>query len=400
MVSVQTRTDAVIHGENDYVLNTYSRPPFVLVQGDGMMLYDSEGKAYQDWVAGIAVNALGYGDEGLHDAIQQQISTGIMHVSNLYHTAPHVEVAQMLVEHSFADRVYFCNSGAEANEGAIKFARKRQYKLGNHEKTEIVTFTGGFHGRTMGALATTPREKYQRPFAPLMPGVTVAEFNNIESAKAAIGPQTAAVIVEPVQGEGGINPADVAFLQAVRQFCDEHGAALIFDEVQCGVGRTGTLWAHEPSGVTPDIMTLAKPLAGGLPVGAVLVTDTIASMIEPGDHGSTFAAGPVVMAAAREVLSRVTDPAFLAQVNETASYLMDKLVEIDSPHIQEIRGRGLMIGIQLDIESKALVDAGYDAGLLMVGAGPNVLRLVPPLIATKSDVDTLIERLAPMFAAL
>lgn len=399
-MSMQTRADAIIHGENDYLLNTYSRPPFVLVHGEGMTLFDTEGRAYQDWVSGIAVNALGYGDAGLMNAIQQQLATGMLHVSNLYHTAPHVEVAQLLVARSFADRVYFCNSGAEANEGALKFARKRQYKLERYDKTQIVTFTDGFHGRTMGALAATPREKYQKPFAPLMPGVVVAEFNNIDSAKAAIGPQTAAVIVEPVQGEGGVNPAEPAFLQALRELCDEHDAALIFDEVQCGVGRTGTLWAHEQSGVVPDMMTLAKPLAGGLPVGAVLVNEKIAAAIEPGDHGSTFAGGPMVMAAAREVLTRIGDEDFLEQVRETGAYLMERLSEINSPHIQQVRGRGLMVGIALDVSAKPLVEAGYEAGLLMVSAGADVLRLVPPLIATKSDVDTLVDRLTDLFAAL
>ncbi|MFW5772497.1 MAG: aspartate aminotransferase family protein, partial [Phototrophicaceae bacterium] len=296
--NIPTLTDKVVQGEQIYLVPTYARAPFVLVHGEGVTLYDSEGNAYTDWTAGIAVNALGYGDSGLEQAISSQLANGLLHVSNLYHTAPHVELARALVEHSFADRVFFCNSGTEANEAAIKFARKVAYAQQLTGKHEIVTFSDGFHGRTMGSLAITPRSAYQEPFAPMMPGVRAATFNDIDSARAAIGPHTAAVFVEPVQGEGGIHVADKSFLRALRQLCDEHNALLVFDEVQCGVGRTGTLWAHEASGVTPDIMTLAKPLAGGLPIGGVLVTERVASALKPGDHGSTFGGGPLITAAA------------------------------------------------------------------------------------------------------
>lgn len=398
MFSLPTLTDQIMQGENDYLVQNYKRPPFVLVHGEGMTLYDSEGNAYLDWVAGIAVNALGYKDAGLMDAITAQLAHGMIHVSNLYHTAPHVELAKMLVEKSFANRAFFCNSGTEANEGALKFARKVAYEAGKSEKTEIVAFTGAFHGRTMGALALTPREKYQKPFGPMLPGVITAEFNNIESASAAIGPNTAAVFVEPIQGEGGINIASNEFLRVLRELCDEHDALLIFDEIQCGVGRTGTLWAHESSGVSPDMMTIAKPLAGGLPIGAVLVTEAVASAIKPGDHGTTFAGGPVVTGAALEVLRRVSEPEFLAQVSETGAYLMERLVEINSPLIQEVRGRGLMAALELTIEANPVIEAGYEQGLLLVNAGPNVLRFVPPLIADKSHVDTLVERLTVILA--
>lgn len=398
MFSLPTLTDQIMQGENDYLVQNYKRPPFVLVHGEGMTLYDSEGNAYLDWVAGIAVNALGYKDAGLMDAITAQLAHGMIHVSNLYHTAPHVELAKMLVEKSFANRAFFCNSGTEANEGALKFARKVAYEAGKPEKTEIVAFTGAFHGRTMGALALTPREKYQKPFGPMLSGVITAEFNNIESASAAIGPNTAAVFVEPIQGEGGINIASNEFLRVLRELCDEHDALLIFDEIQCGVGRTGTLWAHESSGVSPDMMTIAKPLAGGLPIGAVLVTEAVASAIKPGDHGTTFAGGPVVTGAALEVLRRVSEPEFLAQVSETGAYLMERLVEINSPLIQEVRGRGLMVALELTIEANPVIEAGYEQGLLLVNAGPNVLRFVPPLIADKSHVDTLVERLTVILA--
>ncbi|HLV34081.1 MAG TPA: aspartate aminotransferase family protein [Spirillospora sp.] len=386
-------TQQVIDLEQTYVVQSYARPPFVLARGEGVTLYDTEGNAYLDFVAGIAVNALGYGDADITAAIQQALSNGVLHVSNLYHTAPHAELAALLCEKSFADRVLFCNSGAEANEGAIKFARKVAYEKGKTDKTEIVTFTNGFHGRTIGALAVTPKEKYQKPFAPLMPGAVLAEFNSIESAQAAIGPKTAGVIVEPIQGEGGINPATPEFLRALRELCDKHDAVLIFDEIQCGLGRTGTLWAHEQYGVTPDIMTLAKPLANGLPMGAVLCTEAVASAIKPGDHGSTFAGGLLVASVAKVVVERISQPEFLAHVTEVGAYLMERLAEINSPLIKEVRGRGLMAGIELTIPAVPLVKEGFRQGLLTVNAGDNVLRFVPPLIIEKKHIDAMIEKL-------
>lgn len=392
-----TMTDQIIQDEADYLVQTYKRPPFVLVGGDGVTLFDSEGNAYVDWVAGIAVNALGYGDDGIDGVMQQQMGQGMLHVSNLYHTAPHVQLAKTLVENSFADRAFFCNSGTEANEAALKFARKVAYMNGAQGKHEIITFTNGFHGRSMGALAMTPREKYQKPFAPMMPGVHVATFNDIDSVKALINENTAAVIVEPVQGEGGINVAETEFLRQLRELCDQYDALLIFDEVQCGLGRTGKLWGHEHSGVTPDIMTLAKPLASGLPIGAVLVTEKVASAIQPGDHGSTFAGGPFVTSVAHEVVQRVNQPDFLAHVNEVGDYLVERLHDINSPLIKEVRGRGLMVAMELTVESAPFIQKGYEHGLLLVNAGPNVLRFVPPLIIEKQHVDTLIESLTTLF---
>jgi acetylornithine/N-succinyldiaminopimelate aminotransferase len=385
-------TDQVIADEGDYIVQTYKRAPFVLVHGEGVHLFDSDGNVYLDWVAGIAVNALGYQNEELTMAIQTA-AKGLIHVSNLYLTAPQVDLAKMLVEKSFADRVFFSNSGTEANEGAIKFARKVAYEKGLTDKTEVVCFTGAFHGRTMGSLAITPRDKYQKPFLPLMPGAVVAEFNNLDSAKQAIGAKTAAVIVEPVQGEGGIYSATPEFLRGLRDLCDQNGAVLIFDEVQCGVGRTGTLWAYEASGVTPDIMTIAKPLAGGLPIGAILMTDAVAGAMHPGEHGTTFAGGPLVTSAAKTVLNRVSQPEFLTHVNEVGDYLVERLSEINSPLIKEVRGRGLMVALELTIDTTDIIDAGYKHGLIMVNAGTNVIRLVPPLIIEKKHVDELAEKL-------
>ena len=386
-------TEHIIELEQDYLVQTYKRPPFVLSHGEGVYLYDTTGKKYLDTVAGIAVNALGYADPDVTAAIQGAAG-GLIHISNLYHTAPHAELAAALVEKSFADRVFFSNSGAEANEGAIKFARKVAYNKGlGEQKTEIVCFSHAFHGRTIGTVSLTPKEKYQKPFKPLLQNVIVSEFNDVAAAQAVIGPQTAAVIVEPVQGEGGIHAATPEFLQALRDLCDQHEAILIFDEIQCGVGRTGTLWAHEFSGVTPDIMTLAKPLAGGLPIGAILVKQAIADAMEPGDHGSTFAGGPLVTTVAKVVLDKVSQPDFIAQVNEVGEYLMERLAEINSPLIKEIRGRGLMVGMELHVDVSPLVSKGYEHGLLMVNAGENVLRFVPPLVIEKQHVDELVDKL-------
>lgn len=376
-----------------HLVQTYGRPPFILSHGEGTTLYDTTGKAYQDWVAGIAVNALGYADPDVTAAIQAA-SAGLLHVSNLYNTAPHIELAALLCEVSFADRVFFSNSGTEANEGAIKFARKVAYANGQPEKTEIVSFTEAFHGRTLGSLALTPKEKYQAPFRPLLPGAVFATFNDVESAKAAITAKTAAVIVEPLQGEGGIHAATPEFLQALRDLCDEHGALLIFDEIQCGVGRTGKLWAYEHYDITPDIMTLAKPLAGGLPIGAILTTEAVASTLKPGDHGSTFAGGPFVTAVANVVLNKIRQPAFLQSVSEVGEYLMERLAEINSPLIKDVRGKGLMQGVELTVSAGPLIQAGYEKGLLLVNAGDNVLRLIPPLIVQKTDVDNLITTLS------
>lgn len=394
-----TLTDELMRQENQFIVQSYKRAPFVLVHGEGVNLYDTEGNAYLDWVAGIAVNALGYGDPELTRAVQQA-ALGLIHVSNLYVTAPQVELAALLCEKSFADKVFFSNSGAEANEGAIKFARKFAYENGQPDKVEIICFDGAFHGRTMGTLSLTPKDKYQTGFKPLLPGVFVAKYNDLDSVKAHISEKTAAVILEPVQGEGGIYSATPEFVRGLRALCDEYGALLIFDEIQCGVGRTGTLWAYEQLGVTPDIMTAAKPLAGGLPIGALMVTQAVANAIHYGDHGSTFAGGPFVTSAAKVVLQRVSQPEFLTHVREVGEYLKDRLLEINSPLIKEVRGKGLMVGLEITVDASKVVEAGYKRGLIMVNAGPNVIRFVPPLIVEKAHVDLLVERLTTIFAEI
>ncbi len=375
-----------------YVLNTYARAPFVLVRGQGAELTDGDGKTYLDFAAGISVNALGHADPELVAAVSEQMAQ-LGHVCNLFYSAPQAELAEMLCQHSFADKVYFANSGAEAVEAAIKFARKYARETYGPGKTGLVAFSGAFHGRTAGALALTAREKYQAPFRPLLPGVTFAPFNDPLAAEKVIGPETCAVFVEPVQGEGGIHPATPGFLQTLRALCDRYGALLIFDEIQCGMGRTGKLWAYEHFGVQPDMMTIAKALGGGLPIGATLLTERVAEVMAVGDHGSTFAGGPVVCRAAQVVLKRVSQPEFLAQVAEKGALLKERLCELNSPHLVEVRGLGLMIGVEFDQDVAPLIQAGHAHGVLMINAGPRVLRLLPPLIVSEAQIEQFITML-------
>lgn len=389
----------IIELEKRYVVGTYARAPFVLERGQGCWVYDTEGKAYLDCAAGIAVNALGHAHPDLVAALVQQANT-LWHVSNLYHTAPHARLAQRLCESSFADKVFFTNSGAEANEGAFKFARKWAREHFGPDKTAIVAFTGAFHGRTFATLAATPREKYQAPFRPLLAGVRIAPFDDLAGASTVIGDDVCAVIVEPIQGEGGIHPATPEFLAGLRQLCDRHNALLIFDEIQCGLGRSGTLWAHQAGGVTPDILTAAKPLAGGLPMGAILMTERVAEVMHVGEHGTTFAASPLVAAVAEAAFSLINRQEFLSEVAAKGAYLKERLEELNSPHIKQVRGRGLMIGVDLDLPAAKLIAAGYGQGLLLINAGPDTLRLVPPLIITRPEIDVLIERLASAFQTL
>ena len=380
-----------------HVVQTYKRAPVVIDHGQGMTLYDTEGRAYLDFVAGIAVMALGHSDPGVVAAIQEQAGR-LMHVSNLFYTEPMARLAAQLCELSFADRVFFCNSGSEANEGAIKFARRYAKANGHDDKTQIVSFEHAFHGRTMGALAITPKEAYQAPFRPLMPDAILAPFNDVAALDTIITERTCAVFVEPVQGEGGVYPATAEFMQALRAHCDRVDALLICDEVQCGLGRTGDLWAHTALGVTPDIMTLAKPLASGLPIGAILCTEAVAGKLKYGEHGSTFAGGPLTCHVAEYVLDRIADSAFLEHVSAMGDYLRERLSEINSPHIKQVRGRGLMVGVELDIEASRIIDQGPANGVLLVGAGANVIRLVPPLIVERSHIDTLAEVLTTILA--
>lgn len=374
------------------MVGTYGRAPVVLVSGKGCKLYDVEGREYLDMTSGIAVNALGHCDPDWVKAVADQAHV-LTHVSNVYYSVPQVELAKRLVDCSFADRVFFTNSGAEANEAAIKFARKFQRHSNPDVKdpaTEFISFTNSFHGRTMGALALTSKEQYRTPFEPVMPGVTFVEYGNIKATQELIRRgKTAAVFVEPIQGEGGIYSATKEFLEFLRTACDDAGALLVFDEVQCGLGRTGYLWAHEAYGIFPDIMTLAKPLAGGLPIGAALVTERVASSINYGDHGSTFAGGSLVCNAALTVLEKISKPEFLSSVSKKGLYLKEILQQKlgRNSHVKEIRGLGFIIGIELDVPASPLVSACRNSGLLVLTAGKgNVVRLVPPLTVTEQEL--------------
>ena len=376
-----------------YLVPTYQRPEVEFVRGKGLELFDKAGNRYLDLASGIAVNALGHADPGWLKAVTEQAGR-LSHVSNLYLSAPHVELARRLAENSFADQVFFSNSGAEANEAALKFARRWAGAQGRHDQTGVVAFEGGFHGRTVGALSMTWKEKFKTPFQPLMPGVTFAPFNDLKAAKQAITDEICAVFVEPVQGESGVWPATEDFLQGLRGRCDEVGALLVFDEVQCGLGRTGTLWAYEQAEVTPDIMTLAKPLAGGLPIGATLVRQEIGEAIEVGDHGSTFAGGALVCAAANAVLDRIMDPDLLESVKDNGEYALEFLRNSSWPHVKDVRGRGLLVGVEFDRPVKPLIEAALAAGVVVINAGDNVLRLCPPLVIERDQLDEGLEMLA------
>lgn len=387
-------TQEIIDLEKQYVLGVYGRPPFVFSHGEGATLYDTEGKAYLDCVSGIAVNALGYGDAEMKTALQEVMDSGVYHLSNLYHTAPHARLAQMLCTHSFADKVHFCLTGADANEGAFKFARRYAYEKAVDDKYCILAFSDAFHGRLFGSLAATPRPKYQEAFQPLMPGVRFANYNDLDSARSYMDERICAIIVEPLQGEGGVNLATPEFLRGLREMADAVDALLIYDEVQCGMGRTGHLWGYQSivgDDVPPDIMTLAKSLAGGLPIGAICMSQKVADAIHPGDHASTFAGNPLTTNVACNVLGRIAQPAFLESVQAKGQLLQDMLSELNSPHIQEIRGRGLIVGAQLNIDVDPVVAQGYEAGLLTVSAGTDVLRFVPPLIITEAELETAVK---------
>jgi predicted acetylornithine/succinylornithine family transaminase len=370
------------------LLGVYRPAEPLFVSAAGCRLYDEHGTAYLDFASGIGVNALGYGDEGIAAAARAALGRGLVHTSNLYRTAAPAALADALAALSFADRVFFCNSGAEANEAAFKFARRWARGRGGAAKHEIVALRGAFHGRLFGALAATDRPSMQEPFAPLMPGVRFIDVDEAAAAAAIDRERTAAIIVEPVQGEGGVQPLPAAFLARLRELADAADALLIFDEVQCGLGRTGHLFAYEASGVVPDILTLAKPLAGGLPMGAALLTDRVAAAIQPGDHATTFGGGPFVSSVALEVVHRIAEPAFLARVRQRGEQLERRLQRLRSlPAVSETRRAGLMAGIELGISAAPIVAAAVQAGLLVTAAGERVIRLLPPLVIDADELD-------------
>jgi len=376
------------------ILGTYKRAPMELVRGEGVHLYDSTGKAYLDFASGIAVNAFGYGDAGIARAIEGALATGLIHVSNLYRTAPGEELAQALVDRSFASSVFFCNSGAEANEGAFKIARKWGRSL-SPEKTGLVSLRGAFHGRLFATLAATDRAAYQTPFMPLAPGVSITE-RTIEDLDAVLDAKTVAgVIVEPVQGEGGVRVIDRGLLAELRAMTHERQIALIFDEIQCGLGRTGSLFAYEQTGVVPDMVTLAKPLAGGLPMGAILMSAPLAAAMSPGDHGTTFGGGPLVASVALHVFNRLADPALLEQVQVNGAWLGEELNAMArrTGRVRAVRGKGYMWGLDVVEQAGGVVSRALEAGLLILSAGDYTLRLLPPLVMTRDELKDGLARL-------
>ena len=368
------------------ILGTYKRAPVEFVRGSGVRLFDAEGNSYLDFVSGIAVNALGYDDAGLKQAMHAA-ADGLVHTSNLYSTAPGERLAATLVARSFADKVFFCNSGAEANEGAFKFAR-RWARTKGEAKHEIISLRGAFHGRLFGTLAATDRPAYRLPFRPLTPGVSISERDLADLDAALSADTTAALIAEPVQGEGGVRVLDPGFLRELRAMTKERDVALILDEIQCGLGRTGTLFAYEQAGIEPDLLTLAKPLAGGLPMGAILMTDEIASTIKPGDHGTTFGGGPFVSSVALHVLERLSDPALLRHVREVGAWFGEELNEIAhrTSRIRQVRGMGLMWGVDVMGTAAHVVSEALAHGLLVCSAGEYTVRLLPPLVATQEEL--------------
>lgn len=376
--------------ESKYIMHTYNRFNIVLDHGEGCYIYDEKNKKYLDMGSGIAVSSLGHNHPVLSKALETQLHK-LLHTSNLYYTKPQIEAASLLIKYSDFDKVFFCNSGAEANEAAIKIARKYG-SCKSEDKVEIITLEGGFHGRTYGSLTATAQEKYQAPFKPLVPGFSYAKFNDLESMKELISEKTCGVIVEVIQGESGIHIADSHYLQEVEKLCKQYDALLIIDEVQTGMGRTGSLFAYSQFGIQPDLVTTAKGLGAGLPIGAVLAKEK-ANVLLPGDHGTTFGGNLLATTAAKVVLTTLCEEGLLTQINEISEYLKSQLEELKLSEelIVDVRGKGLMLGVELSVAAKPVIDKCVEKGLLLIGAGEKVIRFLPPLILEKAHVDEAIE---------
>ncbi len=382
----------IIELSERFLATTYSRFPVAIVRGEGCRVWDADGMEYLDFVSGLAVNNLGHCHPRVVETIREQASR-LLHISNLYHIETQARLAEALCQHSFADRVFFCNSGAEANEAAIKLTRKYFDDRGEGERYRIITATNSFHGRTMATLSATGQEKFHKGFYPLMDGFTYVEFNDIEGLRKTIDDKTAAIMLEPLQGEGGVHLSDDDYLRKVRFICDEHGILLILDEVQTGMGRTGRLFAYEHYGITPDIMTLAKGLGGGLPIGAMLAREDIASSFTPGTHASTFGGNPLVTSAGLAVMDLLLEEGFLKGVEEKGLYLMEGLNALKQSFdfIKDVRGKGLMIGMELSIPGSDIVRSSLDKGLLINCTCEKILRFLPPLIVTQDEINSMFE---------
>jgi len=397
-------TGKIIEDANHYLMPTYSRFPIVLRKGRGVKVWDTNGKEYLDFVGGIAVNVLGHCHPKVVVAIQKQAQR-LIHVSNLYHIEPQVKLAKLLVTHSFADKVFFCNSGAEANEAAIKIARKYAKEHLGPERYEIISALNSFHGRTIATLSATGQTKFQKGFEPLLPGFKHVPFNDIDALGAAITGNTCAVMLEPIQAEGGVNLPLEGYLKQVRELCDEKKLLLVFDEVQTGMGRTGKLFAYEHYGIQPDIMSLAKGLGGGVPIGAMLASDEVSTAFQPRTHASTFGGNPLVCAASLATIEALLEDGFiLDQCNRMSRYLMESLNQLKHEYqgkVVDIRGKGLLVGMELLRDAVPYVSACMDRGILvgLAGAG-NILRFTPPLIVEGKDIDHMIDVLEDVLEKL
>jgi acetylornithine/N-succinyldiaminopimelate aminotransferase len=383
--NIMNRADKVI-------AKTYTRFPIVITKGKGCSLWDAEGKKYMDFVSGIAVCNLGHAHPKVSAALSKQAGV-LLHVSNLYYTEPQIELAYRLTQNSFADRVFFCNSGAEANEAAIKLARKYFKDKGEKERYRIVTMEKSFHGRTMATLSATGQDKIKKGFEPILEGFDYIPFNDVDALRKSIGPSTCAVLLEPIQGEGGVRCPDPDYLKAVRRLCDETGVLLIFDEIQTGMGRTGKFFAYEHFGIKPDIMTLAKALANGLPIGAMLASEEVAQAFGPGAHASTFGGTPIITAASVQVVKVLLEENIIHHCAEMGTYFKERLSELKAKHgsIVDVRGMGLLLGMKLKIEGNTIVNSCMEKGFLINCIQGNILRFIPPLIVEKEEIDALVE---------
>ena len=393
-------TKTLMEWSAKYHTPNYGRTPLVLVRGEGTRVWDSDNREYLDFTTGIAVTGLGHCHPVITGAIREAAAT-LLHVSNIFHNAPQVHLAKLLVEHSFADRVFFCNSGAEANEAALKVVRKYAKERLSTDRYEVIATNNSFHGRTLATVSATGQPKYHHGFEPLMPGFKHVPYNDLRAMERALDSHTAAILVEPIQGEGGVNIPDDGYLAGLRKLCDDSGALLVFDEVQTGVGRTGRLWAYQHWGVEPDVMTLAKALANGIPIGAMLCREDVASALTAGSHGSTFAGSAFVTSVALATLTTIIGDKLPERAEHRGRELMDGARELQKklPVIKEVRGRGLLIGIELTKPAGPVMDACREAGLLVLTAGEKVVRLVPPLIVESADCKRALEILGGALAA-
>lgn len=396
-------TKKLIEDSDNYLMHTYNRFPIAIRKGRGMKVWGADGKEYLDFLGGVAVNCLGHCHPKVVVAIQKQAQR-LIHVSNYFHIESQTKLAKILVDNSFADKVFFCNSGAEANEAAIKLARRYFREIVGQNKFEFITAINSFHGRTLATLSATGQEKFKIGFDPLVPGFTHVEFNDLEAIEKAVTKNTCAVMLEPIQGESGVKIPDPDYLREVRKLCDKHGILLILDEVQTGMGRTGKLFAYEHYGMTPDIMTLAKGLGGGVPIGAMLATDKIAAAFEPGTHGSTFGGNPLACSAAIATIGVLIEDDFvLDQCRRMGKYFKKRLEELKKEfpgRVADIRGMGLLVGMELTTDGAPLVKACMERGLLINCTAGNILRFMPPLIITEKDIDHLIDILGQIFDSL